>query len=340
MADKTTPLYIVCSPSRCIGKTLVSRLLTEFFALNDRQVAAFDLADEGPQLIDYLPQFTTVARIGDIYGQVSFFEQIIADQEYTKIIDLSYRSFELFFNVVEQIGFFEEARLRSVEPIILFITEASSQPSRACETLRQHFSETLILPVRNRAHAMVADSEPASKVGVARPSLQIPLLTFSLQAQIDRQDFSFRELWRPTSLGSVDKLETNVRDWTQGIFFQFRAVEIALGRADVSRLLTTAGSEYVTIDRKVSDRGPLSRDDFERNLVTDESPREVHCETVNFAENVSRDGVAIDRYGDAIVNMVQRSGRDLRAAKNRIKALEMDAKKWLQLLAKEIERRR
>src|SRR5262249_19142469 len=134
MADKTTPLYIVCSPSRCIGKTLVSRLLTEFFALNDRRVTAFDFADGGPPLIDYLTQFTTRASIGDICGQVSFFEQIIADQDCTKIVDLSYRSFELFFNVVEQIGFFGEARLRSVEPIILFMTDASRELPQACAT--------------------------------------------------------------------------------------------------------------------------------------------------------------------------------------------------------------
>jgi hypothetical protein len=318
MADKTTPLYIVCSPSRCIGKTLVSRLLTEFFALNDRQVAAFDLADEGPQLIDYLPQFTTIASIGDIYGQVSFFEQIIAGQDYTKIIDLSYRSFELFFNVVEKIGFFGEARLRSVEPIILFITDASPQLPRACATLRQRFTETLILPLRNRAHAMVAGSDAFSNVGTARPSLQIPLLTLSLQAQIDRQDFSFRELWRTTSSG---KPENSVRDWIEGIFIQFRAIEIALGRADVARLFMTGRA--------------------------DESAREVPTRIFNFAESVSRDDVAIDRYGNAIVDMVQRSGRHLRATKDRIKDLEMEideildhAKKWLQLLAKEIAGRR
>jgi len=29
----TTPLYIVCSPGRCVGKTLVARLLTEFCVL-------------------------------------------------------------------------------------------------------------------------------------------------------------------------------------------------------------------------------------------------------------------------------------------------------------------
>jgi hypothetical protein len=79
MTDKTTPLYVVCSPCRGVGKTLVSRLLAEFYVVNDRPVAAFDLADEGPQLTDYLPGITTVADIADTLGQMTFFDRLIAN---------------------------------------------------------------------------------------------------------------------------------------------------------------------------------------------------------------------------------------------------------------------
>ena len=68
MTDKTTPLYVVCSPCRRVGKSLISRLLTEFYVVSDRPVAAFDLADEGPQLADFLPNITTVVDIADTRG--------------------------------------------------------------------------------------------------------------------------------------------------------------------------------------------------------------------------------------------------------------------------------
>ena len=45
MTGKTTPLYVVCSPRRSVGKTLISRLITEFYAIKDCPVAAVDLAD-------------------------------------------------------------------------------------------------------------------------------------------------------------------------------------------------------------------------------------------------------------------------------------------------------
>lgn len=60
MSENPTPLYVVCSPRTRVGKTLVSRLLAEFYLVDYRHVVAFDLADEGPQLVDYLPEITTI----------------------------------------------------------------------------------------------------------------------------------------------------------------------------------------------------------------------------------------------------------------------------------------
>jgi len=109
MSKKATPLYVVCSTRPRVGKTLVSRILTEFYLIDSRPVAAFDLADEGPQLVNYLPKMTTVVDIGDVRGQVAFFDQLIAADPRAKIIDLSHRAFDDFFSIVREIRFFEEA---------------------------------------------------------------------------------------------------------------------------------------------------------------------------------------------------------------------------------------
>ena len=137
MTGRTTPLYVVCSPCRGVGKTLVSRLLIEFHAIDDRPVAAFDLADEGPQLADFLPQFTTVVDLGDTQGQMALFDRLIADQDAAKIIDLSHRTFQKFFEVVQTIDFFEEARRCSIEPLILFVIAPDPKSAQAYSMLRQ-----------------------------------------------------------------------------------------------------------------------------------------------------------------------------------------------------------
>src|SRR5215469_1112836 len=171
MTDKTTPLYVVCSPCRGVGKTLVSRLLAEFYDINDRPVAAFDLADEGPQLTDYLPGITTVADIADTRGQMTFFDRLIADDVGARIIDLDRRVFKNFFTVVQKIRFFEEARHRSIEPLILFIIDPDPKSAKAYGVLRQ-FSQASLLPVRNQIEAAaISYGDAPSKINSAPTSL-------------------------------------------------------------------------------------------------------------------------------------------------------------------------
>jgi hypothetical protein len=235
MNDKTTPLYVVCSPCRGVGKTLVSRLLTEFYVLDRRPVAAYDMADEGPQLADYLPQFTTISDIGDIFGQMAFFERLIADNDrIANVIDLSHRTFKSFFTVVEKIGFFEEARRRAIEPLILFIIDPDPKSPEAYASLRR-LTEASLLPVRNRTDpSTISDYDAAPDASAPPTSLEIPLLGFSLRALIDQQAFSFCKFARAMPADLPDALDDELRDWIENIFFQFRKLELMLGCVDAS----------------------------------------------------------------------------------------------------------
>ena len=184
---------------RAVGKTLVSRLLTEFYVLDRRPVAAYDLADEGPQLADYLPQFTKISDIGDIFGQMAFFERLIADNDRIAVIDLSHRTFKSFFTVVEEIGFFQEARRRAIEPLILFIIDPDPKSPEAYARLHR-LTEASLLPVCNRTDhpSTISDYDALPDASAPPTSLEIPLLGFSLRALIDRQAFSFCEFARAT----------------------------------------------------------------------------------------------------------------------------------------------
>ena len=54
--DRRTPVFIVCSPLPRVGKTLVARLLVEFFVADERPVAAFDLNPDGYALAAQAPE--------------------------------------------------------------------------------------------------------------------------------------------------------------------------------------------------------------------------------------------------------------------------------------------
>jgi hypothetical protein len=368
MSGKTTPLYVVCSPCRCVGKTLVARLLTEFYVLKDRPVAAFDLADEGPQLADYLPKVTTIIDIGDTRGQMALFDRLIAEKDSPAVIDVSYRTVKNFFTIVQEINFFEEARRRFIEPLILFIIDPDPRSAKAYAMLRQQLSEASLLPVRNQIRAnAILDAPP--KPNMVPASLDIPLLSFSLRAVIDRQSFSFSEFWRAPRADLPATLDEELWGWVELIFFQFRGLELFLGCEDTSTHVTADRSSRLRVTQRQRDAWPLDGDSRRGPKSTAMNQRSIDVaeRVLEFApkKKGQLEGDPLEQSGLAIVAMLQEAAdlsndtcehaealadelsRDLRAAEDRINLLEAEieyfhdraarAESWLQLIRKEID---
>ncbi len=350
--DKTTPLYIVCSPSRCVGKTLVSRLLAEFYTLDDRPVATFDLADEGPQLADYLPDVTEIADIGDTGGQMAFFDRLIAEHDGATIIDVSHRAFEDFFTVVHKIGFFEEARRRRIEPLILYLVDPDPKSAKAYATLRHWFKDASLLRVRNQIEAgqpRDRDAPPAA--------LEIPPLAFSLRALIDRQSFSFSGYWHATPPDPPDALEDELRDWVEHVFLQLRDLELSFsGDESSTSIAATISRRRQAIDRRrqqhARPQGGAARQGADPAAGGQDPTPALVLQFASKQKKQRIEGDPMDDAGSAIVAMLQEASglaRQLRAAEDRIDQLETEiehaqdravrAETWLQLIQKEIEDR-
>jgi hypothetical protein len=348
------PLYVVCSPSRCVGKTLISRLLAEFHVLDNRPVAAFDLADEGPQLTDYLPGLATIADIGDTRGQMAFFDRLIAAADSAKIIDVSHRTFKHFFAVVEEIGFFEEARRRSFEPIILFVADREARSAEAYATLRRSFTAASLLPVRNQLEDIATLPDDRASAGAGMPaSLDIPLLGFSLRALIDRQSFSFSEFWRVAPPGPSDALDDELRDWVEGTFLQFRELErwltgngTSIGVAPSRPRLRRSVSHRRTPPRSSSGgRGGMRSELSDADCPSVEVPNAVLQFAPKKIRRVEKD--EMDETGGAIIARLKEAGGEFQAAEDRICQLESEieqvqgravrAEAWLQVIRQEIE---
>ncbi len=220
-----SPIYIVCSPSRQVGKTLLARLLAEHYLAEGRPLAAVDLADEGPRLSDFLPDHTRIANIDDVQGQMQLFDGLLEDNTMVKVIDVSYRAFKSFFTVASKINLFAEARRRSIEPLILFLIDPDPDTAKAYGWLRQRFKGTALLPVRN---LLVAKGLPhgttfahASTIAV---SLEIPVLSPATRSLVARERFSFAEMDRHAS----DRAREELRTWLRRMRCQLREIELGL----------------------------------------------------------------------------------------------------------------
>ncbi|HLH95966.1 MAG TPA: hypothetical protein VKW08_12710 [Xanthobacteraceae bacterium] len=226
---RITPLYVVCSPQRGVGKTLLARLLSEFYLMDGRQLAAFDLADEEPQLADFLPACTRIIDIDDASGQMALFDRILADGESVKVIDVSRRKFKDFFTIADRIGFFEEARAQAIEPLILFVIDSGPKSVNAYAILRRWVAAASLLPVRNHLVARgIPWSEQFRNRSAVPVSLDIPLLSGALRPLIEQPAFSFGKFWAAPPTTLPPRLDDELRAWIKRVFVQFREIELWL----------------------------------------------------------------------------------------------------------------
>jgi hypothetical protein len=229
-----TPLYIVCSLRRSVGKTLLSRMVVEFLLINDRPVAAFDLGEEEPQLTDYLPECTTLAKIGDTQEQMAFFDRLLADSGATKVIDLSPGVFGDFFVVVQKIGFFEEARRNGIEPIMLFLVDPHPKTAKAYAILQRWFTGGSLLPIRNPFASGRAPFGENFRNRTGIPvAAEIPILSPALQRVVDQYSFSFTEFWRATPGMLPERLDDELRAWMKRVFLQISEIELCVMRREI-----------------------------------------------------------------------------------------------------------
>lgn len=329
MSGKTTPLYVVCSPRRRGGKTLLSRLLTEFYVLGGRPVTAFDLCDEGPQLADYLPQFTTIADINDIRDQVAFFERLIAEDEEAKIIDLSHRIFQNFFTTVQKIGFFEEALRHSIAPLILCVIDMHPKSPEIYATIQRWFPEATVLRVRNVAKGIATSAPDAPEARTAPAVLEFPYLRLSLRTLIDGQDFLFSEFWRVKPTNLADALDQELLDWVTGVFSQFRDIEVSLGCNDSwTQSAVLATRRVPTAHHAQQPTQPLGsvRDNADSATMLRHAiniPEEIR----DFAPKKLRRRTSTDRPLE-FATTLQKTTFQLQTAEDRINALETAIKRW------------
>jgi hypothetical protein len=240
---RRTPLYIVCSPQPRVGRTLVARLLVDFFLMEGRRVAAFDFDAEAPALIDFLPGYTSKAEVADIEGQMKLFDRLIVADQTPQVVDLAPAAFQQFFSVMRQIDFIDDARRRGIEPIALFIAAPDAVSARAYAGLRSLLPEMALVPVYNEA---VARGQRARKnfppaQAVLAP-MQIPALPPLLYRHLEKPPFSFAD-FRSTPPQDIPlDVYMELHRWMRRGFVEFREIELRLLLGDVRASLLHGAS--------------------------------------------------------------------------------------------------
>ena len=218
--ERCTPIFIVASARPRVGKTLLARLLVDFFHTNKRASAAFDINPDSFALVAQQPTTTTIGTITDTRGQVALIDKLILTDQVPKIVDLAHGLFHKFFQVLHDISFAEEARRRSIIPVILFLADTDLRSRQGYNMLRDCFPGFVLVPVFNHALSAIVrhrESFPASA------ALTFTALSPVLKGVIDRPNFSFAAL-----AGSSADKSSELYLWTKRLFLEFRELELRL----------------------------------------------------------------------------------------------------------------
>ena len=218
-----TPLYIVASQHPRVGKTLIARLLIEFLRISGRPLVGYDLDPREPTLAPYFPNMVWTIDIADTPGQMALFDRLITDHWRTTVIDLGYSLFEQFFTVMAEIGFEREAKLHSLEPIVLFVTDSAPTTAKSYADLRRRLPDTVFIPVHNEASAVMFIAKDFPPTRPEYGTIRIPRLSPIVRGVIDRPGFSFAAY-----MASQPGGPTEVHTWIQTIFTEFRDLELRL----------------------------------------------------------------------------------------------------------------
>jgi len=230
------PLYIIASPRPRIGKTLIARLLMEFFHDSGRPLVGYDLNPREPALAERFPVLVWPVDIADTRGQMELFDRLIADHASTKVIDLGYGPFDQFFAVMQEIGFVQEARRRSIEPIILFVTDPAAATVHSYAQLQRRLAATFV-PVHNESISLMFAGEDFPGTRPEYGMIRIPRLSPLVRGVIDRPNFSFNAYMAKRPAGP-----TEVHQWIGEVYAEFRDFEL---RLLMSRLNASLGAAAI-----------------------------------------------------------------------------------------------
>jgi hypothetical protein len=218
-----SPLYVIASPRPRVGKTLLARLLMELFRSSDRALVGYDLNPREPSLAGRFPPLVWTIDITETTGQMELFDRLLADPSSTQVIDLGYAAFEQFFEVMGEIGFAQEARQRSIEPVVLFVADPAPATMRTYGDLRDALPQVTFVPVHNESVSVLFAKEDFPPTRAECGTIHLSRLSPIVRGVLDRPSFSFA-----AHLTSPQSGPTEIHQWVNSIFNELRQLELKL----------------------------------------------------------------------------------------------------------------
>jgi hypothetical protein len=186
---------IVASLHARTGKTLLARVLADYFILSGRPPLLFDTDVAECRLSAAFPHATMVVDPANVPDQMTLFDTLALAAPEARVVDVSHQAYRKFFRVMHDIRFVSEARERNVEPVIFYIADRNADSYEEAVQLSERSGgctlvavENALLgmppePVRNSSayqtfasrelHMVMPVLDPAAALALAEPAFSL-----------------------------------------------------------------------------------------------------------------------------------------------------------------------
>lgn len=204
------------------GKTLLARVLTEYFILSGRRPLVFDTDAAEQTLHASFPYDTVVVEVNEVRDQMALFDTLAVRSGEARVVDVSHHVFRKFFKVMQESHLVAEARARGVEPIIFYIADRNPDGYEEAWHLRERFEDCAFVLVENAFVGRVKDLTRRSAGYRALEThdlrMILPRLDVELADLLEDRQLSLSDLMtRPLSRGDIAPLAPDALSFEQRV---------------------------------------------------------------------------------------------------------------------------
>jgi len=234
-------VVIVASLHARTGKTLLARVLADYFLLSGHRPLIFDTDAVERTLRTCFPYDAIVVDLNHVRDQMTLFDTAAAPTAEARVIDVTHQYFRKFFNVMRDTEFVTEARMSGIRPVIFYIVDRHRDSFEAGRELRDRFEDCAFVVVENgllgRGNNHTRQSDGYRALEAHHLHLTMSALDPVFVSAIEDPHLSFsdfmREPWfasqQPSSALLLDA-RTAVRRWLLKLFKEIGHVIKVLDR--------------------------------------------------------------------------------------------------------------
>jgi hypothetical protein len=263
MMSETSFAAIVASLHARTGKTLLARVLAEYFVLSGVRPLLFDTDTAECRLCASFPHETLVVDPSQVPDQMTLFDTMALPAPEARVVDVAHQSFRKVFKVMRDVDFIAEARACDVEPAIFYIADRHADSYAEALHLRGRFAGVPFVAVDNpylgQPSDVIRTSDAYQSFVAHELRLTIPPLEpAALHALADPQ-FSLSDFMRqPVALGEATlqpdanplDVRAALRPWLMRMFKDIHRIS----RAVTSRKEREAAAAAAAAEKEKQER--------------------------------------------------------------------------------------